>query len=1221
MAMLLIGSLSATATYSPIAGILGSIFSVNTAVSIGLGLVQRALTPDQVIKQQGARLTESQFTTSVEGSPIMRITGRMRLGGQVLWATTFLETIVTSTETQGGKGGPRMITETTEYVYSTSFAIGLCEGGIGTTLGRIWADGKLLDLTNVTYRFYDGTQTLADPKIEAVEGAGKVPAYAGVAYIVFEDMVLTDFGNRIPQITCEINRSVSAGDAAAMEQSVEAVNIIPGSGEFILGTTAYSNDDGEGNTSTENSHSSAGMTDFVASMDRLGEYLPNVGSASLVVSWFGSTLNGATCEVRPKVDSATKTVTPTPWRVSNVTRDIAPVVSTISGSPAYGGTPSDVTVREAVIEMKARGLRVMFYPFLLMDMTGYPWRGHVTGGAATFLGTVTPAHYGTWADGSLPYSGPVEWSHRRMILHYAALMRDLMTAGDAFLIGSEMVGLTESDPAWGTGLASLIAAVKTILPAGVKVSYASDWSEYNHANLMPLWSSADFIGIDYYMPLTDWRTSDDEVYTVDHFKAGITSGEYWDYYYEDEAARLANTRTPITSAPFRQKDIISWRTAAALTAKPIWFTEFGCAAIDKGANQPNVFLDPKSSDSAAPWFSDGTRNDTVQRLYIEALLDYWRDSGLIDPANMFVWTWDARPYPSFPSLSNIWGDAENWQTGHWITGRLGTASLSDTVIELCKQIGYDPAKIDVIGLNGVRVRVRGLAQTSVSSPRTILDNLMVTFLFDAYEDGDRLMFISRAAPTSVTISLDDLVMRDKSSTYQRSRLKDTELPDRTKIDYLDELRDYNQASVDGHTVTGYSNRVSSFASVCVLDTDYARALADVLTQERWIGRDTVTFTLPFAGENVYLSVIKPGAVFEFQGFRYRVQKLTYGENIEVEAAGFSPFIYELVDHATSIPTNDSVVSYGSSLVEFAELPVRSSTDPNLWSPRVVARQKPWPGLVMIYKEDGSGGYVLNSTVATPAVIGETTTSLGYGAPWVWDNGNSVTVRLYDPADTLASASDLSVLNGANAIAVITPSGEWEVFQFADVVLNLDGTFTLSRLLRGQLGTEAYIGAPTPAGSRVVLYDPTRFSTLGGTSANLGLAMPLRYGPSSVLVADARYQNATITPRGVAYRPYAPAQLSQSKSGSDIVLGWVRRTRFDGDNWNVVEIPLNEEYERYEVEILNGPVVVRTVVVDNATALTYTAAQQTTDFGSTQVSVSWRVYQMSATFGRGSPANG
>lgn len=28
-------------------------------------------------------------------------------------------------------------------------------------------------------------------------------------------------------------------------------------------------------------------------------------------------------------------------------------------------------------------------------------------------------------------------------------------------------------------------------------------------------------------------------------------------------------------------------------SKPVWFIEIGCAAIDKGTNQPNKFLDPK----------------------------------------------------------------------------------------------------------------------------------------------------------------------------------------------------------------------------------------------------------------------------------------------------------------------------------------------------------------------------------------------------------------------------------------------------------------------------------------------------------------------------------------------------------------------------------------------------------------------------------------------------
>ena len=1209
-------------------GVSASALATNVALSVGMGLAQRALTPDQTIKQEGARLETTKITSAAEGAPIQQLWGRARIGGQLIWATKFKEVISTSTQTQGGKGGPKAVTETTEYLYSVSCAIGLCEANGSVTLGRIWADGKLLDLSNFTYRFYDGSDTqLADPKIEAVEGVGTVPAYRGLAYIVFEDMQLADFGNRIPQITCEINRAANSASSDEMENTIRAVNVIPGAGEFIYGTEAYSTDDGEGNSIPENSHNSTGNTDFVASMDNLERLAPNVASTSLVVSWFGSSTDATTCEVRPKVDNASKTVTPTGWGVAGETRSTAQVVSQYDGVAAFGGTPSDHTVREAVIEMKARGLRVMFYPFLLMDMTDYPWRGRITGNPANFLGSAAPGEFSRDATGAVTYSGSAEWSHRRMILHYATLLGDLLESGDAFLVGSEMVGLSAAQSTWGTGLSTLMTDVRTKLASGVKVSYAADWSEYDEPHLAPAWTSADFIGIDWYLPLTDWRTSADEVYDRATFKAGMTSGEYWDYFYADEAARNAGTQTPITDDQYRQKNIDYWRDTNH-SGKDIWLTEFGCPAVDKGANQPNVFVDAKSSESALPYFSEGTRNDTVQRLYIEAMLEYFGDNPtIVDPANMFVWTWDARPYPAFPSDSATWGDAENWATGHWITGRLGGGSVADVVLDQCAQIGIPASKVDVSALSTISTRVRGFTDPSLSSPSSRLENLMDTFLFDAYSDGEKIIFIDRAVSDLITVDMDDLIVTDGDDAFSMDRVKDTDLPDRTKVDFVDELRDYNTASVDSHTVSGYSRRVTSFTSLAVLGSDYARALADTQVHEKWINRNTISFTLPFSSESsgkVYFGNLLPGKSFRFphNDRLYRIKSLVYGDGeIEVSATGYNPSVYEPVDHATGAATSDATITFGRSLVEFMDIPLRTADEPNQWSPRIAARQSPWPGQVLVYREDGSGGYNLNTTVPVQAVIGETTTALNSGPLWVWDDANTVTVRLYDPSESLSSLSDLSVLNGANAMLIETPSGEWEVFQFVNATLNPDGTYTLSRLLRGQMGTDAYMGDPTPATSRVVVYNADRLSSLSGTVANLGVDMALRYGPAGVLVGDDRFTNETVTPRGVAYRPYAPVQLTQVASGSDLGLSWVRRTRYDGDTWSVTEIPLNEEYEQYEVDILNGSTVVRTIVVDNAQTATYTAAQQTADFGSTQSSVSWVVYQISATFGRGAPAYG
>src|SRR5262249_18285473 len=157
------------------------------------------------------------------GAPIPCVFGRVRVAGQMIWATRFKETTVTTAESSGGKGAPKTTAVNTDYVYSISFALGLCEGELHH-LGRVWADGKLFDLSRVTERFYPGTEDQSpDPVIEDIEGSGNPPAYRGLCYIVFEDLALADFGNRIPQFQFEIIRSISADNPDSLEQRLSAV--------------------------------------------------------------------------------------------------------------------------------------------------------------------------------------------------------------------------------------------------------------------------------------------------------------------------------------------------------------------------------------------------------------------------------------------------------------------------------------------------------------------------------------------------------------------------------------------------------------------------------------------------------------------------------------------------------------------------------------------------------------------------------------------------------------------------------------------------------------------------------------------------------------------------------------------------------------------------------------------------------------------------------------
>ena len=234
------------------------------------------------------------------------------------------------------------------------------------------------------------------------------------------------------------------------------------------------------------------------------------------------------------------------------------------------------------------------------------------------------------------------------------------------------------------------------------------------------------------MPLSDWRDGDLTLGNPDGFRlaedseamqAMISAGEGYDWYYASPEDRRDRIRTPITDGMagkpwvYRYKDIANWwgqrhrnriggaeqavPTAWTAGAKPIWFTELGCPAIDKGANQPNVFTDPKSSESAAPYASNGARCDAMQRRFLQAQHRFWQGDGApacVDADHMFVWTWDARPMPAFPENTGLWSDSANWQTGHWVNGRLGSATAAEVIAAVLADHGFEGG--DVSGVSG-----------------------------------------------------------------------------------------------------------------------------------------------------------------------------------------------------------------------------------------------------------------------------------------------------------------------------------------------------------------------------------------------------------------------------------------------------------------------------------------------------------------------------------------
>jgi len=177
----------------PLGGALGAL--------IGRGIDQTVLFRPQ--DREGPRLTDLAVQSSQYGSVFPQVYGRARIAGTVIWATDLQESAVREGR---GKGRPG----TTRYSYSVSFAVALASRPI-TGVGRIWAEGNLLRgadgvFTSETgFRLFHGHgDQPVDPLIAAAEGPQTAPAYRGLAYAVFEDMELEEFGNRIPSLTFEV---------------------------------------------------------------------------------------------------------------------------------------------------------------------------------------------------------------------------------------------------------------------------------------------------------------------------------------------------------------------------------------------------------------------------------------------------------------------------------------------------------------------------------------------------------------------------------------------------------------------------------------------------------------------------------------------------------------------------------------------------------------------------------------------------------------------------------------------------------------------------------------------------------------------------------------------------------------------------------------------------------------------------------------------------------
>jgi hypothetical protein len=547
--------------------------------------------------------------------------------------------------------------------------------------------------------------------------------------------------------------------------------------------------------------------------------------------------------------------------------------------------------------------------------------------------------------------------------------------------------------------------------------------------------------------------------------------------------------------------------------------------------------------------------------------------------------------------------------------------LDDVVSDICTACsGIAAGDIDVTDLAGDTVT--GYVRTGTMTARKALEPLMAAYQFDAAEIDHKIHFIKRGGANVVTITEDDIAAHEYGSKepdkIAYSRKLESDVPREFNITYIDPGRDYQEGTARSIRMSLNNSNISKVEFPLVLSATQGKQLAEVMHNTAYTERVRIAFQTWM--EYLYLAPTNPITV---DGHKMRIERMAIRNGLlQIEGPAESDANYTSGAESEDPGFTDQDLSQeGPTMYELLDIPMLSDLHDNAGF--YIAAHGLLSGWVGATLYVGATAGVVGQSVLDATIMGSATTALGDAGVATWDEDNTVTVQLDLSDDELSSATISEVLNLTNW-AALGVDGAWEIIAFRDVVDNGDGNYTLSGLLRGLRNTEEFTGGHAVR-DRFVMLDIasislTDYGDLGRYIIGESLIGVSQLYKVTSLHADPQvHASFEFTCNALSLKPYAPTQVEGSRDGSNnLTITWVRSSRLDNGWDNYQDVPLGEDSEAYEVDIIDddsAETVLRTIEVTSETA-SYTAAQQTADGLTPGDDVTVRVYQISETVGRG-----
>ena len=1132
---------------------------------------------------------------------IPEIFGRVRISGNIMWVSEIKKTSIYHPKKMTKNGTQ---TAYTENLVRGSFAIAICKGVIDE-IKNIYVNNEPLNLSTYNIKIYYGDEKQkTDTTMQSYLGTN-IPAFKGLCYVVFNDFPMEEFGGTIPNFTFDVVRNKEIQEENDMEQLVSCINIIPGSGEFVYDTKTQKKLNGSwiyGNfyetqkPTILNNHSFTNYTDAVDSLNDLQKTFPNLKYVSLIVCWFCNSLDCKDDVVYPACENNAITTIPDEWEVNGLKRTGARTIGLDEdGNIRYGGTPSDECVKRYAKEIKNRGLKLCLYPMLMVDVDKKPWRGHIKG-------DVDDIHNFFVKDNG----------YNNFIKHYTRLLKDDI---DVVIIGSEMIGLTSvfddknnNYPAVDE-FCNLAQDIKNIVNNNTKITYTADWSEYHHNdrgdyNMDKLWAdkNIDFIGIDAYFPLTD---KSETTYNIDEIKNGWFSGEGYDFYYKDKQRTIKeklnekyawkNLKWFIENEHYNTDGT---KTLWKPKSKKIWFMEYGFSSVDCCTNQPNVFYSKGSFDSAFPRHSQGVVDFKAQRTAIIATELAWKNSDFVE--NKFLYTWDARPYPYFPNLKDVWADANCWKYGHFLNGKSGKATLANIINFLLKKIGLNDEDFDTSLLkNDI---IDGFLIDDKKSVLSHLKILANTFNFDAYIDNGKIIFKSLINTETHKVNDDDLIIDEKNKKIEffTENVSNNLVPSKIELLFMDIENDYKTSTAIANDNSEKDNSYSISVNIPMPISQAQQICWNVLSNLA-NQRTTYIFKLPIQ----YLNISPLDTIsieIDNEEHLMRVKNVEIIDLTTIKIIAFSIVANENI--LTNLDyTNDKIIALDKNInnkineisktnFEVFELyNIKNEIQKDVLSLYIASwsDNEKFDGATIYYSNDNEQNYQVLDYIKNETTIGKLIKINGNDnkiiSPTLIDNETEIIFSLLNEDGKLQSITDDEFLKLKNIILI----GD-EVVAFRDVEQIEKNIFKISHLLRGRFCTENFISNHKQNEMVVLLDNDLHKIDIPITNIGKDFFIKVLSKGDSLLNVDAK----KITIEGKSCSDFQPISLKKNTlKNKNILLSFSKRKNFKVSLNKNIELSGNVLLKIYDTKKNN---MIRQEKIENENKFIYSNNMQIEDFG-------------------------